>query len=159
MSRYQSRLAIVVLESPSELDETDSNRTSVLPFIKGIGKLTGDTAVHYANFYDKSSFRFDSMDKAILRRFHLKIEFGYLSADQLKEVIEACVIDKDKAHAMRPDQLAQSEYLTPGLVRGAIQGLRLRGFKPRTERLLEALQVEQTQQTDGVIGQPIGFVQ
>jgi SpoVK/Ycf46/Vps4 family AAA+-type ATPase len=103
--------------------------------------------------------RFDSLDKAILRRFHLKVEFGYLSVDQLKELIEACVIDKDKAHALRPDQLAQFEYLTPGLVRGAVQGLRLRGFKPRTERLLEALQVEQSQQTEGVIGQPIGFVQ
>lgn len=89
--------------------------------------------------------RFDSLDKAILRRFHLKVEFGYLSADQLKELIEACVIDKDKAHALRPYQLAQFEYLTPGLVRAAVQSLHLRGFKPRTERLLEALQVEQTQ--------------
>lgn len=56
MSRYQSRHAILVLESPWELDETDANRTSVLPFVEGVGKLTGDTAVHYANFYDKSSF-------------------------------------------------------------------------------------------------------
>ncbi|MGO2135983.1 MAG: AAA family ATPase [Marinobacter sp.] len=103
--------------------------------------------------------RFDSLDKAILRRFHLKVEFGYLSTDQLKELIEACVMDKNKARALRPDQLSQFEYLTPGLVRGAVQGLRLRGFKPRTERLLEALKAEQSQQTDGVIGQPIGFVQ
>jgi len=57
MSRYQSKHAILVLESPWELDETDANRTSVLPFVEGIGKLTGDTAVHYANFYDKSSFK------------------------------------------------------------------------------------------------------
>ena len=56
MSRYISRRAIVVLESPWELDETDANRTSVLPFVEGIGKLTADTVVHYANFYDKSSF-------------------------------------------------------------------------------------------------------
>ena len=103
--------------------------------------------------------RFDSLDKAILRRFYLKVEFGYLSTDQLKELIEACVMDKNKARALRPDQLAQFEYLTPGLVRGAVQGLRLRGYKPRTERLLEALKAEQSQQTDGVIGQPIGFVQ
>ncbi|SOB74726.1 AAA+-type ATPase, SpoVK/Ycf46/Vps4 family [Marinobacter sp. LV10R510-11A] len=103
--------------------------------------------------------RFDSLDKAILRRFHLKVKLGYLSTDQLKELIEACVMDKDKARALRPDQLAQFVYLTPGLVRGAVQGLRLRGFKPRTERLLEALKAEQSQQTDGVIGQPIGFVQ
>ncbi|MCK0165908.1 ATP-binding protein [Marinobacter sp. S6332] len=103
--------------------------------------------------------RFDSLDKAILRRFHLKVEFGYLSAVQLKELIESCVIDKDRARGLRTDQLAQFEYLTPGLVRAAVQNLRLRGFKPRTERLLEALKAEQDQQVDGVIGQPIGFVQ
>jgi len=103
--------------------------------------------------------RFDSLDKAILRRFQLKVGFGYLSTDQLKDLIEACVMDKDKARALRPDQLAQFEYLTPGLVRAAVQHLRLRGFKPRTERLLEALKAEQGQQIDGVIGQPIGFVQ
>jgi len=38
------------------MDETDSNRTSVLPFIEGIAKLAGDTEVYHANFYDKNSF-------------------------------------------------------------------------------------------------------
>ncbi|EBA00901.1 AAA family ATPase [Marinobacter sp. ELB17] len=103
--------------------------------------------------------RFDSLDKAILRRFQLKVKFGYLTSTQLTEIIEACVMDKDKARDLPADRLAQFNYLTPGLVRGAVQGLRLRGFKPRTERLLEALKTEQDQQTDGVIGQPIGFVQ
>lgn len=53
--RYASR-AILVLESPWELDERDSNRSSVIPFIDGVAKITGDTDVHYANFYDKKSF-------------------------------------------------------------------------------------------------------
>lgn len=48
--------AILVLESPWELDEADANRTSVLPFIEGIAKLAGDVEVYHANFYDKSSF-------------------------------------------------------------------------------------------------------
>lgn len=56
MSRYLSKRAILVLESPWELDETDANRTSVLPFVEGIGRLAGDTVVHYANFYDTKSF-------------------------------------------------------------------------------------------------------
>jgi hypothetical protein len=68
-------------------------------------------------------------------------------------------MNKEKARALRTDQLAQFEYLTQGLVRGAFQGLCLRGFKKRTERLLEALKAEQNQQIDGVIGQPISFVQ
>ena len=47
--------AIIVLESPWELDSTDANRSSVLPFISGIAKLAGDTDVLHANFYDGSS--------------------------------------------------------------------------------------------------------
>ncbi|MCE8025785.1 hypothetical protein [Billgrantia aerodenitrificans] len=56
MSKYRSSRAILVLEAPWELDEDDANRSSVLPFIEGVAKLTGDTEVHYANFYDKKSF-------------------------------------------------------------------------------------------------------
>jgi hypothetical protein len=48
--------AIFVLEAPWELDAGDANRTSVLPFIEGVGKFVGDTEVFHANFYDKSSF-------------------------------------------------------------------------------------------------------
>ncbi|MDN3562088.1 hypothetical protein [Vreelandella neptunia] len=53
--RHASR-AILVLESPWELDDRDANRSSVIPFVEGVAKLTGDTDVHYANFYDKKSF-------------------------------------------------------------------------------------------------------
>lgn len=56
MSRFLSKRAILVLESPWELDETDANRSSVMPFVEGVGRLAGDTVVHYANFYDKKSF-------------------------------------------------------------------------------------------------------
>lgn len=57
MSKFNASRAIIVLEAPWELDPNDANRTSVLPFIEGIAKLTGDTEVHYANFYDESSFQ------------------------------------------------------------------------------------------------------
>lgn len=57
MSKFPSNRAIIVLEAPWELDPDDANRTSVLPFIEGIAKLTGDTEVHYANFYDEKSFQ------------------------------------------------------------------------------------------------------
>lgn len=103
--------------------------------------------------------RFESLDKAILRRLQLKVKFGYLRAEQLKDLIEACVVDKKVAEALPLEHLAQFKYLTPGLVRAAVQNLRLRGFKPRTRQLLTALAEEQKQQTEGVIGQPIGFVQ
>jgi hypothetical protein len=56
MKQQHSRRAIIVLEAPWALDDTDANRTSVLPFIEGIAKFAGDTEVLHANFYDKSSF-------------------------------------------------------------------------------------------------------
>lgn len=103
--------------------------------------------------------RFDSFDKAILRRFQLKVEFDCLSPEQVKAIISACVVDKDNATALTPDQLSHLDHLTPGLIRAAVQNLRLRGFKPRTGRLLDALKEEQRQQTEGIVSQPIGFVQ
>lgn len=53
---HRATRAILVLESPWELDERDSNRTSVMPFIEGVAKYAGDTEVYHANFYDKRSF-------------------------------------------------------------------------------------------------------
>lgn len=52
--KYANR-AIMILESPWELDATDANRSTVLPFIEGVAKLSGDTDVLHANFYDESS--------------------------------------------------------------------------------------------------------
>lgn len=56
MKNHSSNRAILILESPWELDHFDANRSSVRPFIEGIGKLAGDTEVFHANFYDKKSF-------------------------------------------------------------------------------------------------------
>jgi hypothetical protein len=54
---HSAHRAIFVLESPWELDAGDANRTSVMPFIEGIGKYAGDVEVFHANFYDRSSFK------------------------------------------------------------------------------------------------------
>lgn len=54
---HKSNRAILILECPWSLDATDSNRTSVLPFVEGVAKLAGDVEVYHANFYDKSSLK------------------------------------------------------------------------------------------------------
>jgi hypothetical protein len=56
MTRKHANRAIIVLESPWELDDTDANRSSVLPFVEGVAKLTGDMEVLHANYYDEKSF-------------------------------------------------------------------------------------------------------
>lgn len=58
MARHSANRGILVLESPWELDDGDSNRSSVVPFIEGVAKLAGDTEVYHANFYDKKSFEY-----------------------------------------------------------------------------------------------------
>jgi SpoVK/Ycf46/Vps4 family AAA+-type ATPase len=103
--------------------------------------------------------RFESFDKAILRRFEMKVEFGYLTTEQVKAIIASCVVDQDKASTLAQSALAELDHLTPGVMRAAVQNLQLRGVRPRTGRLLDALKEEQRQQTDGRLSQPIGFVQ
>lgn len=55
MPRKHASRAIIVLESPWELDDDDANRSSVLPFIEGVAKLGGDMDVLHANYYDDAS--------------------------------------------------------------------------------------------------------
>lgn len=55
MPRRHAGRAIIVLESPWELDDDDANRSSVLPFIEGVAKLAGDMDVLHANYYDEAS--------------------------------------------------------------------------------------------------------
>ncbi|WP_137174098.1 hypothetical protein [Massilia sp. HP4] len=55
MPRRHAGRAIIVLESPWELDNEDANRSSVLPFVEGVAKLAGDMDVLHANYYDEAS--------------------------------------------------------------------------------------------------------
>ncbi|HKM36549.1 MAG TPA: hypothetical protein VJY83_02785 [Thiopseudomonas sp.] len=68
MKQVSANRAILILESPWELDEADSNRTSVLPFIEGVAKLAGNTEVYHANFYDSKSFE-QALDCLCKRKF------------------------------------------------------------------------------------------
>ncbi|MDP4533485.1 AAA family ATPase [Marinobacter salarius] len=103
--------------------------------------------------------RFNSFDKAILRRLQMKVEFGYLTMEQVRDILAECVVDKDLARSLTKSQLDHLDYLTPGIVRAAVESLELRGFRPRTEKLLSTLAKEQDEQAEGVAGRSIGFIQ
>ncbi len=103
--------------------------------------------------------RFDSFDKAILRRLQMKVEFGYLTVDQVRAILAECVVDKALANGLTQSQLEHLNHLTPGIIRSAVKSLELRGFRPRTEKLLSALAKEQEAQTECVVGRSIGFIQ
>lgn len=88
---HRSTRAILVLECPWELDQRDSNRTSVLPFVEGIAKYAGDTEVYHANFYDEVSF------KAALRclaRSRADNTFVYIAAHGYKKKVAGTDISK-----------------------------------------------------------------
>jgi hypothetical protein len=49
-------LAVLILEAPWGLYDTDINRSSVRPFFEGLAAESDHIEVHYANFYDLHSF-------------------------------------------------------------------------------------------------------
>ena len=94
----------------------------------------------------------------MLRRLQLKVVFGYLDVDQIKEILAACVTDSENAGDLPLERLAGLDRVTPGLIRTALENLRLQGYRPRVEKALEALRDEQQSQEYGPSKQPIGFV-
>lgn len=102
--------------------------------------------------------RFSSFDKAVLRRLQLKVKFGYLNVDQITEILEACVTDQKNVRHLLLGRLAGLDRVTPGLIRTALENLRLQGYPPRAEKVLDALRDEQQRQEFGQSRQPIGFV-
>ncbi|AKV98092.1 hypothetical protein ACP86_19185 [Marinobacter sp. CP1] len=106
-----------------------------------------------------TSNRFNSFDKAILRRLQMKVEFGYLNVEQVRDILVECVVDKDFARTVKRSQLDHLDYLTPGIIRAAVESLELRGFRPRTEKLLLTLAQEQEEQTESGAGRSMGFIQ
>ncbi len=84
MKKHSSNRAILILESPWELDSSDSNRSSVFPFVDGVSKYSGDIEVYHANFYDKNSF-----EKALkcLCKTKFKSTIVYIAAHGYKRKI------------------------------------------------------------------------
>lgn len=94
-----------------------------------------------------------------LRSLQMKVEFDYLTSEQVRAILTVSVVDKDVASTLTQGQLDHLNYLTPGIIRAAVESLELRGFRPRTRKLLSALEKEQEQHTEGVAGRTIGFIQ
>ena len=100
--------------------------------------------------------RFEQLDRAIMRRFHLKVAFDALRRDQVISMLKASVKDPEAIDRAEPETLSALSELTPGLVVSAIEQLNLRGRPLRARHLLPiALQEQRAQSTETT--QPIGF--
>lgn len=103
--------------------------------------------------------RFDSFDKAVMRRFHLKVGFGCLDQQQVREMLGAHASNPEQVQHLRDSDLASLNHLTPGLFQVAVKQLELRGLQPKVNRLLEVLREEQRlQRGNAVESRPIGFI-
>lgn len=101
--------------------------------------------------------RHDSLDRAVMRRFDLKVAFHPLAPEQLRELLKAVLPARDHSRldAIREHHLA-TRRLTPGNVRTALDQLDLRGLPVRLNTLMEALAQEEREQGGGK--RLIGFI-
>ncbi len=112
MSQSKCTNAILVFESPWQLDNYDANRSSVLPFVQGVAKMQGDTEVFFQNFHNKSSFKF-ALECLCRQKFHNTII--YIAAHGSKDSIGKVSID-DLLEAVNEKS---REYNIKGLMLGS----------------------------------------
>ncbi|WP_303292311.1 ATP-binding protein [Marinobacter sp. SS5-14b] len=101
--------------------------------------------------------RMESLDTAVMRRFQLKVRFGYLDSTQLRGLLAACVADPDKVAELSESALADFTAITPGLVQTALNQIQLLGLRPVLRRVLKTLEEEQVLQSGEVGKRGIGF--
>lgn len=91
--------------------------------------------------------RADSLDRAVMRRFDLKIEFLPLAAEPLRDLLKAVLPERDHVRlATIPMGHLAQRRVTPGNVRTALDQLDLRGLPIRLNKLLDALTLEEREQ-------------
>jgi len=101
--------------------------------------------------------RVESLDRAVMRRFDLKVEFLPLAPEPLRDLLKAVLPERDHARlATIPANHLASRRLTPGNVRTALDQLDLRGLPLRLNTLMDALTLEEREQHGQ--RQPMGFL-
>ncbi|MGM0855889.1 MAG: AAA family ATPase [Pseudomonadota bacterium] len=101
--------------------------------------------------------RVDSLDRAVMRRFDLKIEFLPLEPEPMRDLLKAVLPERDHQRlASIPASHFGQRHVTPGNVRTALDQLDLRGMPIRLNTLMDALTIEEREQQGK--RQPIGFV-
>ncbi|WP_404296929.1 ATP-binding protein [Halomonas sp.] len=101
--------------------------------------------------------RIESLDRAVMRRFDLKVGFDYLTSEALRSLLQAVLPDKDHRRLTSlPESDLTQRYLTPGNFRTALDQLDLQGLPVRLESLLQALDQEESHQ-QGPRSRPVGF--
>lgn len=112
---------------------------------------------NFAGILLATTNRVDSLDRAVMRRFDLKVEFLPLAPEPLRDLLRAILPERDHARlADIPKTHLASRRLTPGNVRTALDQLDLRGLPLRLNTLLDALTLEEREQHGQ--RQPMGFV-
>lgn len=103
--------------------------------------------------------RMESLDRAVMRRFDLKVSFHHLETRQLRDLLSEILPQRDQAalNAL-PDRALSAYSLTPGNMLTALNQLDLQGRPLRLGTLLKALESEQRAQQGEGSRFPIGFI-
>jgi len=112
---------------------------------------------NFAGILLATTNRADSLDRAVMRRFDLKVEFLPLAPEPLRDLLKAVLPERDHARlATIPTNHLASRRVTPGNVRTALDQLDLRGLPLRLNTLMDALTLEEREQHGQ--RQPMGFL-
>jgi len=112
---------------------------------------------NFAGIMLATTNRVDSLDRAVMRRFDLKVEFLPLAPEPLRDLLKAVLPERDHARlATIPTNHLASRRVTPGNVRTALDQLDLRGLPLRLNTLMDALTLEEREQHGQ--RQPMGFL-
>lgn len=102
--------------------------------------------------------RLESLDRAVMRRFDLKVAFDYLTPEALRSLLEAVLpkAEHEELAKLPISELARRR-LTPGNLRTALDRMDLQGIPIQLTPLLQALEQEESHQL-GSQPNPVGFL-
>jgi AAA+ superfamily predicted ATPase len=111
---------------------------------------------HFDGLLVGTTNRHEALDPAVLRRFDLKIGFGYLQSQQAIELMQAVLGDDRQLNPLERRRLAALDRLTPGDFRTAVRQLEIQGKSVTAAALIDAL-AEEVKLKSGTERRPIGF--
>ena len=100
--------------------------------------------------------RRESLDPAVLRRFDMKIRFGYLQHQQTIELMQAVLGEEKALSPQERRRLEALDLLTPGDFRTALRQIEIQGKEVEAQALIDAL-ADEVKLKSGTRQRPIGF--
>lgn len=152
----RQRAVLILDEADSFLGSRDSAKA------RWEANETVEFLVQLENFqgiFCATTNRFDRLDPAMLRRFDLKVSFGYLDTRQREIAMREALRNlgcSARLSIRTRERLQGLDYLTPGDFAAVVRGLKFSTLEITQATLLSSL-VQEMEAKDVVPSRPIGF--